>query len=495
MSEKIDEYVIESEGTKAEVSIAKRKNDSVKNYSLSIPSISESTELYLEDIKNDLLKNITISKSDISDKDEFEALKKKLYKEAKLKIKEELPSVSSRDQKFVSSMIVQEMLGLGRLEFLLNDDLIEEICVNGSKKPVWVYHKNHGWLKTNIDIENESQIRAYASSIGRRVGRQITVNHPLLDAHLLAGDRVNATLSPLSIFGNTLTIRKFSRKPWTITDHIVNKTISYEAAAFMWLAIQYELNLVVAGGTAAGKTSFLNVLSSFFPPNQRVISIEQTREITLPSNLQWVPMLVRQSTSEGKGEVSMLDLMVNSLRMRPDRLLVGEIRRSEEASVLFEAMHTGHSVYSTLHAETASETMKRLVNKPIEIPPVVLESLHLIAVMYRDRRSGIRRLFELNEVLPMERKEKSTTKPLFRWKPSGDTIRKEETSVRCMDLIKRFSRMNDREISQDLKERESVLKWLVKKNIRDVDSVGEVISQYYTDQESLFKRILSRGRK
>ena len=495
MAEKIDRYTIESEGTKAEVVIEKQKNESVKKYEISIPKISESTELYIEDIKNDLLKNITISKNEIGNLEEFELLKKKLYKEANLKIKEELPSVATGDQKFVSSMIVQEMLGLGKIEFLLNDDQIEEICVNGSKKPVWIYHKVHGWLKTNIEIENESQIRAYASSIGRRVGRQITVNHPLLDAHLLGGDRVNATLSPLSIFGNTLTIRKFSRKPWTITDHIVNKTISYEAAAFMWLCIQYELNLVVAGGTASGKTSFLNVLSSFFPPNQRVISIEQTREITLPSNLQWVPLLVRQSTSEGKGEVSMLDLMVNSLRMRPDRLLVGEIRRAEEASVLFEAMHTGHSVYSTLHAETASETMKRLINKPIEIPPVVLESLHLIAVMYRDRRSGIRRLFELNEVLPMERKEKSTTKPLFRWRPTGDSIRKEEASIRCLDLIKTFAQMNDREIAQDLSEKETVLKWLVKNNIRDVDGVGEIISQFYNDSESLFKKIMSRGQK
>jgi flagellar protein FlaI len=226
-----------------------------------------------------------------------------------------------------------------------------------------------------------------------------------------------------------------------------------------------------------------------------VISIEQTREITLPSHLQWVPLLVRQATSEGKGEVSMLDLMVNSLRMRPDRLVVGEIRREREASVLFEAMHTGHSVYSTLHAETASETMKRLVNRPIEIPPVVLESLHLIAVMYRDRRSGIRRLFEIHEVLPLERGEKTNSKPLFRWRAANDKIRKDENSVRCMDILRTFTRMNDREIKQNLDERESVLKWMVKKNIDTVEEVGDVISRYYGEPDELFKKMLSRGRK
>lgn len=489
----IEKYTVESEGTKAEVRI--RKEGSVSSYLLKVPKMSEATELYIDDIKNDLLKGITISKTEVNDLEEFTALKSRLKKEAVLKIKEELPSVSSKDHQFVASMIVQEMLGLGKLEFLLNDDGIEEICVNGSKSPAWVYHKKHGWLKTDVAIDNESEIRAYASSIGRRVGRQITVNNPLLDAHLLSGDRVNATLAPVSIFGNTLTIRKFSRKPWTITDLLRNKTISHEAAAFLWLCIQYELNLIVAGGTASGKTSFLNVLSSFFPPNQRVISIEQTREITLPSNLQWVPMLVRQETSEGKGKVDMLDLMVNSLRMRPDRLVVGEIRRAEEASVLFEAMHTGHSVYSTLHAETASETMKRLVNRPIEIPSVVLESLHLVAVMYRDRRSGIRRLFEIHEILPMERKEKSVTRSLFRWKNTSDSIKKDEDPVRCMDTLRTFTRMNDKEIAQDLAERESVLKWMEKNNIDDVEGVGRTISLFYSDPDSLFKKMLSRGKK
>lgn len=490
----LDKYVVESEGTKAEVRI-KNEGGHVKSYLLKIPRISEATDLYLDDIKNDLLKNISIAKSEVSDLEQFNALKTKVRKEAIMKIKEELPSVSSKDHQFVASMIVQEMLGLGKLEFLLNDDGIEEICVNGSKTPVWVYHKKHGWLKTNIGVESESEIRAYASSIGRRVGRQITVNNPLLDAHLLSGDRVNATLAPLSIFGNTITIRKFSRKPWTITDLLNNKTVSYEAAAFLWLCIQYELNLIVAGGTASGKTSFLNVLSAFYPPNQRVISIEQTREMILPSHLQWVPLLVRQATSEGKGEVSMLDLMVNSLRMRPDRLVVGEIRREKEASVLFEAMHTGHSVYSTLHAETASETMKRLINKPIEIPPVVLESLHLVAVMYRDRRSGIRRLFEIHEVLPMERKEKTTTRQLFSWKANNDKIKKQDNSVRCMDILQTFTRLSEKEVYQDLKERESVLKWMVKKNINTVEGVGETISLYYSDSDALFKKMLSSGRK
>ena len=159
---------------------------------------------------------------------------------------------------------------------------------------------------------------------------------------------------PISVEGNTMTIRKFASKPWTVTDLINTQTISLDAASLIWMGIQYELSTLIAGGTATGKTSMLNAIANFFPPNQRIISIEDTREIQLPSFLHWIPMVTRLPNPEGKGEVSMLDLLVNSLRMRPDRILVGEIRRKREAEVLFEAIHTGHSVYATVHANSMS---------------------------------------------------------------------------------------------------------------------------------------------
>ena len=200
-----------------------------------------------------------------------------------------------------------------------------------------------------------------------KIGKQITVLDPLLDAHLLSGDRVNSTLFPISTKGNTITIRKFRRDPWTVTDLISNKTVSSEVMATIWEAIQYEMSVVFSGGTASGKTTILGVSMPFIPPNHRIISIEDTREIFLPEYLHWVPLTTREPNPEGKGEVTMLDLLVNSLRMRPDRIVVGEIRRKEEAEVLFEAMHTGHSAYTTVHANTADETIRRLTNPPIEI--------------------------------------------------------------------------------------------------------------------------------
>ena len=168
----------------------------------------------------------------------------------------------------------------------------------------------------------------------------------------------------------------------------------------MWLAIQNELSILVAGGTGSGKTSMLNVVSNFFPPNQRIISIEDTRELILPNNLHWVPLETRLPNPEGKGEITMLDLLVNRLRMRPDRIIVGEIRRQREAQVVLEAMHTGHSVYATIHANNADEVIVRLTNPPIDIPKPMISSLSLILVQSRNRRTGKRRTLQIAEVTP-----------------------------------------------------------------------------------------------
>jgi len=418
-------------------------------------------------------------------------LNEKFSKLAKQMMKEQMPHLSPQKLDFISGKLVQEMLGLGNIEFLLNDDLIEEICVNSSQTPVWVYHRHYGWIKSNLFIDTEHQIWNYSSSIARRVGRQINTQSPFLDAYLPTGDRVNATLIPISAFGNTITIRKFARKPWTITDYMKSNTINSEVAALLWLAIQYESNVIISGGTGAGKTSLLNVLCAFTPQNNRIVSIEQTREITLPKYLQWVPMAVRQATSEGKGGIDMLDLMVNSLRQRPDRIIVGEIRRAEEAQVLFEAMHTGHAVYATLHAETASETLRRLINPPISIPAVMMESFHLVVTMYRDRRSGIRRIYEVAELLPTER-EGMKPNVLYRWRASRDKIMENEKSVRLLETIRTYSNMDTYEITKDLEEKKAVLDYLVKKDINTVDGVGDLISKYYDDKEAILKLVGSK---
>ncbi|MEW5996785.1 MAG: type II/IV secretion system ATPase subunit [Candidatus Micrarchaeota archaeon] len=484
----LEEYAVRSEEMEGKVTVARGPEDYVPRYSLQVQKLSGPTAAYLEDVKNELLKRITIGTRELTELSALEALKAEIKRNAVKLLKSGLPGESEDDYAFFASKIVQDMVGLGDLEFLIADDWLEEICVNRAGEPVWVYHRKYGWLKSNVIIPDEAQVRNYAAAIGRKVGRQITIQDPLLDANMVTGDRVNATLSPVSMLGNTITIRKFARKPWTITDMLKLNTLSYESAAFLWLCMEYEINILVGGGTGSGKTSFLNVLTAFMPASHRLVSIEQTHEIKPPKHLQWVPMVVREPTSEGKGEVSMLDLMINALRMRPDRIIVGEVRRADEAEVLFEAMHTGHSVYSTLHAETARETLKRLTHPPIDIPPVVLGSLQLIAVMYRDRRANVRRLFEVVELLPSEERE-PMSRTLFRWKPLKDQVFREEASVRVLETLKTFTRMDEKEIGRSIAEKEEMLRWMVKKDVNAVDAVGKLVADYYMEPEAVLAKV------
>ncbi|HKZ45527.1 MAG TPA: type II/IV secretion system ATPase subunit [archaeon] len=482
----LEKYSVTVDNVTGEVEIKRVPDELVPIYFLKLPKIEPGTLAILDKIRENLVTRISIKSAELLDISAVEDLKHRFYSFGLESIKKELPSLPNATQELLIGLLIQEMLGLGKIEMLLADGELEEVVINSATEPVWAYHKKHGWLKTNITVNNESETFNYAASIGRKIGRQITTLNPLLDAHIPSGDRVNATLFPISTKGNTMTIRKFRRKPWTITDLIEYRTVSPEVAALIWLAIQYELNIIVSGGTASGKTSFLNVFMSFIQPNHRIISIEQTREIQLPSFLHWVPMTTREPNPEGKGEVSMLDLLVNSLRMRPDRIIVGEIRTAEEAEVLFEAMHTGHSVYATLHADTAEQTYKRMVNPPINIPETMMESLNLIAVCFRDRRQGIRRVLQIAELIPGDEKGLKTN-ILFRWKPTKDEIVKQAESYRVFNDLRLHTGMSDKEIQSDMDEKKKVLEWIVKHKVNTVDAVGRVVSEYYTNRENILK--------
>jgi flagellar protein FlaI len=489
----VENYAIEYQNVSATVRIYHDPKEYVPIYDIKYPKIEEATWAILDSIREKIVTDMAFRTDDILSTEETGDVKKKFVQKATTLIKNELPSLSKNDVDILVGILSQESLGLGPIEFMLKDNSLEEIVINNAKEPIWVYHRTHGWLKSNIILGDETKIYNYSAQIGRKVGTQITNLNPLMDAYLTTGDRANATLFPISSKGNTLTIRKFARRPWTITDFIETNTITPEVAAFLWLAIQFEMNIVCTGGTASGKTSFLNVLCMFIPPNQRILSIEDTREIQLPPFLHWVPMTTRPPNIEGKGEVTMLQLMINALRMRPDRMIVGEIRRSKEAEVLFEAINTGHSVYSTLHANTAEETLKRLINPPINIPIALLTSLQLIAVMHRDRRKNMRRVLEISELIPSGGIDemKIELNNIFRWVPSKDQIVEWSKSNRVLNDIKLFSGMEDNEIKKNLEEKRSILIWLAKNKINTIEKVGSVISDYYRDPEKLLKMIKS----
>ncbi|MBW2981015.1 Flp pilus assembly complex ATPase component TadA [Candidatus Woesearchaeota archaeon] len=486
----LDKYQIEADGVKVNIKILGGKGK-IGLYNLIVPELSRPTLALVEEIRRELITQVKVSAAEILDPKVMNTLKQKFNEKASELLKEKLPTIREETKTFLIGTLLHEMLGFGKIEFLLNDGNLEEIVINSSNEAVRIFHKKYGWLETNIIIGREEKIQNYSNMIARRVGRQITVLNPLLDAHLITGDRANAVFYPISNKGNSITIRKFARDPWTVTDFIKNKTSDSNIFALIWLAIQYEMNVLISGGTGSGKTSFLNVCMVFMPPNHRLISIEDTRELQLPRFLYWCPLTTRQPNPEGKGEVTMLDLLVNSLRMRPDRIILGEMRRKQEAEVLFEAMHTGHSVYATVHADSTNETIQRLINPPIKVPPNLLGAVNMNVVMFRDRRRGIRRTFQIGEFIASEESGKVSVRPniMYRWKPSTDTIVQHAHSIRFFEELSRHTGLSQSEINKDLKTKKKILDYLVKNNIRSLHDVGRVMNQYYLDTDFVVSQV------
>ncbi|MBU1975443.1 MAG: Flp pilus assembly complex ATPase component TadA [Nanoarchaeota archaeon] len=470
----VDKYTLNMNNIIIEVRVVSRDDKPVPDYIVSITNISDTTKIILEKIRQDFISRANLNDIEASEDTRNENIREKFRREIGELVTKYFPGCNEKTRNMLINYISEENLGLGKIEILLRDPDLEEIVINNSKEPVWVYHKKFGWLTTNIRIFSEARIRHFATIIGRDVGKEITTLNPLMDAHLKSGDRVNATLMPISNFGNTITIRKFAEDPWTISRFIRFGTISVDAAALIWLAIQNELSILIAGGTGAGKTSMLNVISNFFPPNQRIISIEDTRELTLPKTLHWVPLETRLPNPEGKGGVCMLDLLVNTLRMRPDRIMVGEIRRQREAQVLLEAMHTGHSVYATIHANNASEVVTRLTNPPIDIPKPMISSLSLVIVQNRNRRTNKRRTLQVAEILP-----NGDPSILLQLNIHEDVLEKVNESTTMIDRLELYTGLSRAEIELDLRQKIRILKWLVKERIENVNEIGLVLSKYY----------------
>ncbi len=485
----IEKYIISDGGFNITVHISENENR-LRRYELIQNDISVATRAMLDQVKQELIGAVRISAEEIVDPKTIEALKERFHKKAFSLLEEKFPKIDVPLKNALVMTLMKEMLGLGDIEVLLNDPNLEEIVVLSATEPLRIFHKKYGWLLTNIVPKSETEIRDQFNTIARRVGRQITTLNPLLDAHLMTGDRANAVLYPISSKGNTLTIRKFSRDPWTVTDFIKNKTGSSDLFALMWFAIQYESNILISGGTGSGKTSLLNVCMPFIPPNHRIISIEDTRELLLPEFLYWTPLTTRLANAENKGEVTMQHLLINALRMRPDRIILGEMRKKDQAEVLFEAMHTGHSVYATVHADSVFSTIQRLIHPPIEVPANLLQAVNLNVVMFRNRRLHVRRVLQVGEYLPEKEGEKESVKAniLYRWNAAKDDLEKHQKPVRLFEELSRHTGLSQRQIEDDIALKKKILDWMVKRDYRDIGSVGKIIYQYYLDPESIIKK-------
>jgi flagellar protein FlaI len=392
--------------------------------------------------------------------------------------------------------VERDFIGLERIEPLMQDPNIEDISCDGVGIPIFVQHRdpNVGSIKTNVVFESAEELDAFVNKLAQRCGKTISVAEPLIDATLPDGSRLQATLgTDIAKRGSNFTIRKFPEEPLTPIHLLKYGTLDIKILAYLWFLIEHRRSILIAGGTATGKTTLLNALSLFIRPEMKIVTIEDTSEFRLP-HPHWVPHVARKPIVEigGKklGEVDMFDLLRESLRQRPDYIIVGEVR-GKETYVLFQQIATGHAGLATIHADSVEKLMDRLTTPPISLSGSLIGNLDVIIFISRIKRehSYIRRITSLFEVVGFD---KETDTPLvnkiFHWNPRKDEFETISSSV-VLKRIAEQTGLTEREIQSDLGEKIRVLEWMTKRNIINYRMFSHIIKMYYTQRERLFEII------
>lgn len=471
--------------------------DIVPQYNVFKQKYSSEEKLLLSELRENLV-DLAISSDESLQVNEDKLLNDiKNFLFAKLANNSQNNAISNEYLDNLARKLFQDLVGYGEIDPLIRDDNLEEIMVIGIDKPVFVYHGEYGMMKTNILFKDAGEVMNLIDSIARQINRRIDQESPILDGRLPDGSRVNATIPPISADGPSMTIRKFKRDPLTIIDLINSKTISVELAAFFWLCFDglgvKSANAIISGGTSSGKTTTLNALSSFINPKERIITIEDTLELQIPHE-HVIRMETRPPNVENRGELTMNDLVKNSLRQRPDRIIVGEVRGSE-AITLFTALNTGHSGFGTLHSNDARETITRLTNAPMSVPNIMISAIDFIIMQNRIYRSdgvSFRRISEVAEVSGIEEGVIQLNK-IFEWDPQSDTIKNVGITSKTLTEIANVSGNSLNSLYDEIKNREIVLQHMVDQNIRSIRDVSTVLEMYYLDSQKVLNRILLAG--
>ncbi len=452
------------------------------------PRLSIQDKKNFDIIKKLLMTELSISLTEIKSKKDAEKRLRKKIAQLIRKFKLEIPT---KNFSKISYYAIRDFIYLGKIEPLMRDHMVEEISCDGTAIPLYIWHREYESIPTNIMFTSDRELNNFARKISYICGKHVSTANPIIDASLPEGSRINLTLGhEITKRGSTFTIRRFRADPITVIDLIKFGTMSPEIAAYFWYITEKNATMLVAGGTASGKTTALNSLTAFIRPGQKIVSIEDTQELNLPHE-NWIPAVSRQNFTDGKiGEINQYDLLRAALRQRPDVIIVGETR-GREAYTLFQAMATGHGGYSSIHADSVEATLTRLASAPMDIPTqLIANTLDIITlqIKLRVKDRSVRRVIQISEIAGLdESTNKIKTHEFFKWDPITDTHRCSGNSV-VLNKIKERLGESTEQINEELRRRKMALEWMVKNDIRQQKDVAKTILEFYADPERFYER-------
>ena len=404
------------------------------------------------------------------------------------------PALLAEDPETLSEHQVEKLLyylkrdfiGYERIDPIKYDINVEDISCDGYNSPVFVYHSDYEQIITNVYHETD-ELDDFVVKLAQRSGKGISKRRPQVDATLPDGSRAQLTLGrEVSDHGTNYTIRQFNDVPFTPIDLINWKTFSLDEMAFLWLSIENHKSLIFAGGTASGKTTSLNAVSLFIPSNAKIVSIEDTREVELPQR-NWIASVTRPSFSDDdKGDIDEFDLLEAALRQRPDYIVMGEIR-GEEGRTAFQVMSTGHTTYTTFHADTVGEVLKRFTTDPINVSKTMFTALDLVSVQTSTRVQGkkVRRNKSLTEINHYDAEnDEINVQDVFQWQAETDEFLQMGDSNTLEDIM--FDRGWGRAtLNEELRKRRVVLAYLIDRGLNSYAQVAATFQAFINDPETV----------
>ena len=446
-------------------------------YELEEPLLDEYEQDILQQVEAAMLELINVN---VAVEKTIEATTEYIDKTVRLLIDELNIKISMESYNKMFYYLFRDFIGLNEIDPLLRDYFIEDIECNGVNAPVYIIHRLYRNLRTNIIYKDIDQLASFIEKLAQRAGRYISYAVPLLDGTGRDCSRINATFTKeVTSRGPTFSIRKFTETPWTPTQLIAMRTLSPEMLAYFWLLIEHKSNILMTGATASGKTTLLNAIAFFIPPEARIVSIEDTREVNLPKE-NWLPAVARTSIGVGKiGEVDLFALLKNSFRQNPDYVIVGEVR-GKEAFVLFQGMASGHSSLSTIHADSVDTLIRRLQTPPIELSPTLINSLDCVAIATHTIVKGqdTRRIREIVEIININKDGTALINTPFIWNPAEDKFYFKKQS-KVFEKISIRSGIPVEKLYQEFMIRAKLLYTLYTKQVFSFDEVGKLINDYY----------------